>query len=103
MQLIGETLPLCNRCLIVLNVTTAIRARGMAADGLHHVEPCPFATNPIALASWAREMLYERDWIIEVNDRTHMFWPISTWHGDPVCSTHLFLLVEAEIRRGPGR
>lgn len=83
---------LCNRCLIIRNATTSVRARGNHGE----LEPCGFPTNPIALAAWAREMLYINRWTIEVNDRTHMFYPVSTWHGDAVCATHLYCLIDAE-------
>jgi hypothetical protein len=85
---------ICGRCLVVVNGSTRICARGPET-----IEECPVTLNPFALKHWARNMLYVNRWVIEVNERTHLFLPVATYHGDPVCSTHLWQLVEAE-RKG---
>ena len=89
-------LDICNRCLVNVNSTTAIRAR--FRDSL---ESCEVVTDPVALKKWAQTMLCGDVGAvvkIEVNHTTDRFRPVSTWHGDPVCSYHLWVLVDTEAR-----
>jgi hypothetical protein len=88
---------LCGRCLIVQSAGTNIVAR-WKADGLSHAEHPPTPTNPRALKSWAEEKLYGDNAVIDLDAWMDAFRPVATWHGDPVCTIHLYQLVDQERR-----
>jgi hypothetical protein len=92
---------LCGRCLIILNATTAVRADIPREGGRIDVEHAACATDPVSLKKWAERVL-QLGGRITVDATTGRFEPLSTWHGDPVCSVHLWTLAEAEMRNGYG-
>lgn len=86
---------LCGRCLIVVNVTTPVSVR---YD--HHTDWAQDTTDPEQLAAWV-EQHCERsggDALFSIGPTSRRFVPFSTWHGDPVCSWHLWQLTEKEQR-----
>jgi len=74
-----------------------VRAQIPREDGLIDFETAPCVSDPVSLKKWAERVL-QLGGQIQVNARTDMFAPISTWQGDPVCSVHLWHLAEAEMR-----
>lgn len=88
---------LCNRCLVVLNARTNIIARTRHTGGKQ--EACKNPQDMPALIDWVIDKIIS-GWRIDTDDVTDTFKAVSTWHGDPVCSWHLYRLVEAETRGG---
>lgn len=86
---------ICGRCLVNLNASTSIVAKW----GTGNIEQ-PRSRTPAQLKTWAQEMLYGNGAHFEVDATNQRFEAVSTWHGDPVCGYHLWVLAEAEIRRG---
>jgi hypothetical protein len=94
-----DNLDICGRCLINPNATTYVAAVWQAKEGTSK-EPAPHPTDPWSLKSWADSCL-ERDRInFEIDATKDRIIAIGTWHGDPVCSFHLWMLVVAEMRTG---
>jgi hypothetical protein len=88
---------LCGRCLVNLDARTLIRAR--FPNG--HMEICSSATDPVALKKWAQGQIRAHEAVsFDVDATADRFLPVSTWHGDPVCSWHLWVLADAEMKRG---
>lgn len=90
---------LCNRCLIQVNATTSIRVRYTGDDNMMHIENCDQVTDPIYLKSWAEKHAGRAQARFQVNDTLDRIKAFSTWQGDPVCSVHLWYLVDAEQKR----
>ena len=88
---------ICNRCLIIPNATTLVRAQIPRDDGLIDFTHANCATAPIDLKKWAEDVLAKGGRIM-VDATTDRFAALSTWHGDPVCSVHLWDLTTAEMR-----
>ena len=89
-------LDLCGRCLVIVDARTVIRARH--PDGC--IEVCEHSTDPRTLKKWVEARAYGDGCTFQVDNTTDRFLAISTWHGDPVCSWHLWVLAEAEMRDG---
>ncbi len=87
---------ICNRCLVIVNSTTRIRARYM-----DQLETFSNPSDMPALLDWVLDKL-AGGWRLETDASIGTFRSISIWHGDPVCQVHLFMLVEAEMREGYG-
>lgn len=86
---------ICGRCLVNINATVTIRA--IFPDGKR--EFCDCATNPVALKKWVEDRRFGDNYCrFEVDATTDRFRPVSTWHGDPVCSWHLWVLVDGEAK-----
>jgi hypothetical protein len=85
---------ICNRCIVVVNVSTIIRARQTG----YVIENYSDITDVKKLIEWARRMII-RGADIEMNTCAHAFEAISTWNGDPVCQVHLWERLDAE-RKG---
>lgn len=91
----GE-LDLCGRCLVIPNATSYVRAvfpNGAKVIFREH-------TDPVALKKWVEARAYGDGCTFECDATTARFLPISTWHGDPVCAFHLWLLADLEMKRG---
>lgn len=88
--------PVCGRCLVVIDSRMRILAKH-PKHGLHVFER---VTDMAALKAWVIEKILNGLWRFEVNDSNGRFVPISTWHGDPVCRWHLYVLGERELRTG---
>lgn len=87
---------ICGRCLVNVNATIMVRAKITGSDGATHMEICQYPTDPIALKEWVENHWYGDNARFEVGTTTDRFKAISTWHGDPVCAWHLWVLVDAE-------
>lgn len=87
---------LCGRCLVIVNTRANVAAR---RDG-RVVESCPNPTDPRALRRWAEEKLWGDNCVLSVDDMDYAFDPVTTWHGDPVCSAHLVECRLRELRGG---
>ena len=85
-------IPLCSRCLVVMDARTFVRAQFP-----DRIEECR-DRNPIGLRAWAEGVLAEGGRII-VDDTIDRFAPVATWYGDPVCTIHLWECADRE-RRG---
>lgn len=83
--------PVCGRCLVVVNVTDEIRAKSRA-----YAEVFSQPTNMLALKAWVIVKILERGWWFEIGDTSERFMPLSTYRGDPVCAYHLYELVRLE-------
>ena len=88
---------ICGRCLIQVNATSYV-----AAIWEDNRENAPDPTNPRRLLKWIEGKLYDHGARFEINGMPGCVVSIATWHGDPVCVYHLWVLVEAESR-GIGR
>lgn len=88
-----EPVEICNRCIVVRNAASYIRARqdGFIVEDYHDFSNMP------GLIEWARRMVI-RGADIEMNAFNHAFKAVTTWHGDPVCQVHIFALVDQEER-----
>lgn len=86
---------MCGRCLVVLNTTSPVRARTPGGELASFEHP----TDVPALKAWVIEKILDGQWSFEIGPLAHCFVPIATWHGDPVCVYHLYVLAEME-RRG---
>jgi hypothetical protein len=84
---------ICGRCLVLPNVSSSVIARW----GDNQAYP-PNPQNPRAMKIWCEEMLYGNRARFEINAMSDCVEAISTWHGDPVCSVHLWTLVSEEMR-----
>lgn len=86
---------LCGRCLIIVNATSYVSARWTA--DLSYQE-CARNLAPEPLAKWAEQILERSggDAVFDIDATTGHIVPFSTWHGDPVCRYHLWVLVEAD-------
>lgn len=74
--------------------------RILAKHPKHGLEVFERVTDMAALKAWAIEKILDGLWRFEVNATNGGFVPISTWHGDPVCCYHLYVLGERELRTG---
>lgn len=91
---VGNGDEICGRCLINPNASTSVVAKWGT-----NIQPPP-SMSPYLLKKWAQDMLYGNHARFEVDATSQRFEAVSTWHGDPVCGYHLWLLAEAEMRRG---
>lgn len=89
-----EDLGICNRCLVIVNSASVVRARFA-----NRMEFCEHPTVPVMLKKWVEARLYlDGCQRFEVDNTTDRFRAISTWYGDPVCSWHLWMLADAEAK-----
>lgn len=90
---------ICGRCLVNVDARSSIAA---VKEG--YLEQAR-DRDPRRLKAWAEEKAYGDGCHFQVDATGDRFIAISTWHGDPVCSYHLWQLAEAEMRNGyrPGR
>lgn len=86
--------PVCGRCLVVINATVPIRAKHPRGE----YEAFQYPTEMTTLKAWVIGKILDRGWWFEIGTVTDCFIPISTWHGDPVCAYHLYALAELERR-----
>jgi hypothetical protein len=91
-DLTGSGDEICGRCLIQPDSRTAVFA---VKAGFREIAP---DMNPRLLKLWAQEKAYVDNCRFEINDTTGRILALSTWHGDPVCSYHLYVLADAEMR-----
>jgi hypothetical protein len=92
----GDAIPICGRCLIVVNATISVRAKHPSG----RLEICETPTEPVALKVWViGKCLDDPGWWFEIGSTGDRFIPIATMYGDPVCSYDLYRLVDSEIRR----
>ena len=90
-----DDLDICGRCLVNPNMTTYVVAIWETRGSINR-ERAPNHANPRALKQWAEDRLYGDGARFEIDATINRIVAISTWHGDPVCSYHLWLLAESE-------
>jgi hypothetical protein len=90
---------ICNRCL-VQSPGALLLCRWISNDGLTFSETMQYnPTSPVEVDKWIREKLSNPDAKedtvrFDINGFHNAVRAISTWQGDPVCSPHLYNLIQ---------
>lgn len=90
----------CGRCLVIADATSVVDAEWRDHDGIR-LEHVRNITHPRSLAAWAENIMTRSggDAKFRINTMAECLTPFATWHGDPVCAYHLWVLVEADRHR----
>lgn len=90
--------PICVYCLVQEDSRLPIVAKYTDAEGLQYQVACEVQTHPPSFRSWIWQHM-ELDAMFITGNTVDSIQAIATYHGDPVCSPHLYELVTNE-RKG---
>ena len=85
----------CNRCLVVFDARIEYVAQW--SDQQRTLSP----SSPAKIATWYERIMEASggDATFSYGPTTSVLTPVSTWHGDLVCSPHLWDALDRERRR----